>query len=555
MTDLAHPAWVYLAGALLAAVVPRRGRVPLLLAVPGAALALGLWLPEGRETAARFLGQEVVLLRADRLSLVFGTVFVIMGLLGTVFALHVRERGPHVAAFAYVGSALGVVFAGDLLTLFVFWELMSVSSAFLILQRRTAKALAAGFRYLMVHAFGGACLLAGLLLRAAAGEGLRFEAMALTGATALILLGFAVNAAIPPLSAWLTDAYPEGTVTGSVFLSAFTTKAAVYALARGFPGVELLVWAGAVMALYGVVFAVLENDIRRLLAYHIVSQVGYMVTGVGLGTALAISGTAAHAFSHILYKGLLFMATGAVLHVTGRSKLTELGGLWRGMPVTLVLYTVGAFSISGVPLFNGFVSKSLVVAAAEAEHRAAVEWMLAMASVGTFLHTGLKLPFFTFFAADRGVHRREPPGNMLLAMGLAAVLCVGIGVAPGFLYRILPFPVAYEPYTAPHVVTTLQLLLGTGVGFMLLVRHLGGEPTVTLDTDWVYRRGGRLLLGFCQAWVRASARGTAALAQGIGRLRAEAGLGPGGAAGRGALPVGYWVVISLGLLGLLILAL
>ncbi|MBI2462029.1 MAG: hypothetical protein HYV61_11185 [Candidatus Rokubacteria bacterium] len=330
MTDLAHPAWVYLAGALLAAVVPRRGRVPLLLAVPGAALALGLWLPEGRETAARFLGQEVVLLRADRLSLVFGTVFVIMGLLGTVFALHVRERGPHVAAFAYVGSALGVVFAGDLLTLFVFWELMSVSSAFLILQRRTAKALAAGFRYLMVHAFGGACLLAGLLLRAAAGEGLRFEAMALTGATALILLGFAVNAAIPPLSAWLTDAYPEGTVTGSVFLSAFTTKAAVYALARGFPGVELLVWAGAVMALYGVVFAVLENDIRRLLAYHIVSQVGYMVTGVGLGTALAISGTAAHAFSHILYKGLLFMATGA--GAPGRGGVDARHGLRGDVP-------------------------------------------------------------------------------------------------------------------------------------------------------------------------------------------------------------------------------
>lgn len=553
MADLAHPAWVYLAGALLAAVVPRRGRVPLLLAVPGAALVLGLWLPEGREAAARFLGQEVILLRADRLSLVFGTVFVIMGLLGTVFALHVRERGPHVAAFAYVGSALGVVFAGDLLTLFVFWELMAVSSAFLILQRRTAKALAAGFRYLMVHAFGGACLLAGLLLRAAAGEGLRFEAMALTGATALILLGFAVNAAIPPLSAWLTDAYPEGTVTGSVFLSAFTTKAAVYALARGFPGVELLVWAGAVMALYGVVFAVLENDIRRLLAYHIVSQVGYMVTGVGLGTALAISGTAAHAFSHILYKGLLFMATGAVLHVTGRSKLTELGGLWRGMPVTLVLYTVGAFSISGVPLFSGFVSKSLVVAAAEAEHRAAVEWMLAIASVGTFLHTGLKLPFFTFFAADRGIRGREPPGNMLLAMGLAAVLCVGIGVAPGFLYRILPFPVAYEPYTAHHVVTTVQLLLGTGVGFALLVHHLGGERKMTLDTDWFYRRGGRLLQELCQAWAGASARGAAAFLRGVGRLGGSAGLAPDGA-GR-ALPVGYWLVISLGLLGLLILAL
>jgi len=485
----------------------------------------------------------------DRLSFVFGLVFLMMGGLGTVFALHVKERGPHVTAFAYVGAALGVVFAGDLLTLFVFWELMAVASTLLILQRRTKRALAAGFRYLLVHAFGGASLLAGILLQWTAGEGLAFDAMALTGSTALILLGFAINAAIPPLHAWLTDAYPEATVTGSVFLSAFTTKAAVYVLARGFPGVELLVWAGAVMALYGVVFAVLENDIRRLLAYHIVSQVGYMVCGVGLGTGLAISGAAAHAFSHILYKGLLFMSTGAVLHVTGRSKLTELGGLWRTMPVTLALYTVGAFSISGVPLFNGFVSKSLVVAAAEGEHRAAVEWMLLLASVGTFLHTGLKLPVFTFFAEDRGIRGREPGWNMLLAMGLAAFLCIGIGVAPGALYALLPFPVDYRPYTARHVLTTLQLLLGTGVAFMLLVRHLGGEPTVTLDTDWVYRQGGRLVVGLAEAWAGGSARMLAGLTRERDRLSALIA-----AAGRRPpLPVGYWLLISLGLLSALIL--
>lgn len=553
MTELLHPAAVYLLGALLVAVAPRRARVGLLLLVPAAALLLGLLPIEGRAIGARFLGQEVIPFRADRLSLVFGTIFLIMGLLGSVFALHVRERGPHVAAFAYVGSALGVVFAGDLLTLFVFWELMAVASVFLIFQRRTPQALAAGFRYLMVHAFGGACLLAGILLHAAAGAGLAFEAMPLTAPTALILLGFAVNAAVPPLSAWLTDAYPEGTVTGSVFLSAFTTKSAVYALARGFPGEELLVWAGAVMTLYGVVFAVLQNDIRRLLAYHIVSQVGYMVTGVGLGAGLGVSGATAHAFSHILYKGLLFMAAGSVLHVTGRSRLTELGGLARGMPATAVLYMVGAFSISGVPLFNGFVSKSLVVAAAEEAHRAPVEWMLILAAVGTFLSVGLKLPFFAFFGPDGGIRGREPPWNMLLAMGATALLCVGFGVAPGLLYRMLPFPVAYEPYTAHHVVTTVQLLLGTGVGFALLVRHLGGERKMTLDTDWFYRRGGRLLQGLCQAWAGASARGAAAFLRGVGRLGGSAGLAPDGA-GR-ALPVGYWVVISVGLLGLLILAL
>ncbi|MBI4609160.1 MAG: Na(+)/H(+) antiporter subunit D [Candidatus Rokubacteria bacterium] len=550
MAELTHPGAVYLLGALLVALVPGRARRPLLILVPAAALALGATLGEGHRLTAAFLGQELSLLRADRLSLVFVLVFVIMGALGTLFALHVRDRGPHVAAFVYVGAALGVVLAGDLLTLFVCWEVMAVASTFLIWGRGTARALAAGFRYLLVHAFGGACLLAGILLRAAAGEGLAFEAMPLTAATALILLGFAVNAAIPPLHAWLTDAYPEGTVTGSVFLSAFTTKAAVYALARGFPGEELLVWAGAAMAVYGVVFAVLENDIRRLLAYHIVSQVGYMVCGVGLGTPLALSGAAAHAFCHILYKGLLFMSSGAVLHVTGRSKLTELGGLWRRMPWTLVLYTVGAFSISGVPLFNGFVSKSLVVAAAEAEHRAAVEWMLILASVGTFLHTGLKLPVFTFFAEERGLRACEPAWNMRLAMALAAALCIGIGIAPGLLYARLPFPVEYEPYTGRHVVATLQLLLGTGVTFVLLMRHLGGEPTLTLDTDWVYRRGGRLVLALGQAWAGAGARAGALLLRAGGALATSALSRP---VRVDALPVGYWVLVSVGLLGLLIL--
>ncbi|MFQ5828467.1 MAG: Na(+)/H(+) antiporter subunit D [Candidatus Methylomirabilia bacterium] len=551
MIELAHPGVVYLIGALLVALAPRRLRALLVLLVPAVALFLGLMLPDGYQTAARFLGREVSPLRADRLSLVFATVFLIMGGLGSVFQFHVKARGPHVAAFIYVGGALGVVFAGDLLTLFVAWELMTVSSVFLIFQRRSAEALAAGFRYLLVHAFGGASLLAGILLHVTSGGSLSFEAMALTGPTALILLGFAVNAAIPPLHAWLTDAYPQGTVTGSVFLSAFTTKSAVYALARGFPGEELLMWAGAVMAIYGVVFAVLENDIRRLLAYHIVSQVGYMVAGVGLGTQLALNGTSAHAFSHILYKGLLFMGTGAVLHVTGRSKLTELGGLWRTMPLTLVLYTVGAFSISGVPLFNGFVSKSMVVAAAEEAHRVPIEWMLILASVGTFLHTGLKLPFFTFFAEDRGLRGREPPWNMLLAMSLAAALCIATGVAPGMLYQMLPFSVTYEPYTAHHLVTTLQLLLGTAVGFMLLIRHLGGEPTVTLDTDWVYRRGGRLVLGACQGWARLSAGGTRAVSEAVGRLLP----GAHGVSAPRSLPVGYWVLINLGLLALLLLAL
>ncbi len=292
-----------------------------------------------------------------------------------------------------------------------------------------------------------------------------------------------------PLGAWLPDAYPEATVTGAVFLTAFTTKSAVYALVRGFAGTELLVWWGAAMAVYGVVYAVLENDARRLLAYHIISQVGYMVCGVGLGTELALNGTTAHAFSHILYKALLFMGAGAVLEVTGRRNLSEMGGLYKTMPVTLSLYMIGAFAISAVPLFSGFVSKSMVVSAAGESHRAAIFLTLTLASAGTFLHTGLKLPYYMFFGRDRGLAAHEPPSNMLVAMGLAAAACIIIGVFPALLYAQLPYDVEYAPYTVRHVLATLGLLSFTALGFFALLAHLDPEPTISLDTDWFYRRG------------------------------------------------------------------
>jgi multicomponent Na+:H+ antiporter subunit D len=381
------------------------------------------------------------------------------------------------------------VFAGDLITLYIFWEIMVFTAVWLIWRRGTAISVAAGFRYVLVHAAGGMALAAGIVLYYLETGSVAFDLIEGGGlAFYLILVGFMVNAAVPPLHAWLADAYPEATVTGAIYLSALTTKAAVYTLIRGYPGTELLVVLGVIMALWGVVYAVLANDIRRLLAYHIISQVGYMVAGVGMGTIMALNGAAAHAFTHILYKALLFMGAGAVIHMTGRARLTDLGGIYRYMPVTLLLYMIGAFSISAFPLFSGFVSKTMVVEAAALDGRAWVWLLLSMASAGTFLHTGLKLPWFTFFAADSGLRPKEAPLNMLIAMGIAAFLCVFIGVYPAWLYAMMPAPVDYHAYTSGHVLWELQLLLFTGVGFFWLVRHLGGESKISVDTDWVYRR-------------------------------------------------------------------
>jgi multicomponent Na+:H+ antiporter subunit D len=478
-----------------------------MVALPAAALLdCVLLLKPGTHGVVSFLSQDLVFLRVDPLSLVFSYVFALLALVGMVYALHVEDDAQHVAALTYAGSALGVTFAGDFLSLFVFWELMALSATLIVWLRRQPAAVAAGFRYLLVHVFGGLCLLGGIVFYWSQTGSLTFGDMsphAGSVAFTLILLAFLVNAAVPPLGAWLPDAYPEATATGAVFLTAFTTKSAIYALIRGFAGTELLVWWGAAMAVYGVVYAVLENDARRLLAYHIISQVGYMVCGVGIGTELALNGATAHAFSHILYKALLFMGAGAVLQVTGLRKLSDMGGLYKTMPLTLGLYMVGAFAISAVPLFSGFVSKSMVVSAAGESHRASIFLLHTLASSGTFLHTGLKLPYYMFFGRDNGLppqragmrvggpglRGHEPPANMLVAMGLAAAACILIGVFPRLLYSVLPFSADYVPYTARHVTATLGLLGFTALGFFLLLRHLDPELIVSLDTDWFYRRG------------------------------------------------------------------
>lgn len=548
MSEWLHPAAPCLLGAALVGVLPARARAVVALAAPATALALVWGLPAGTRLELVILGQPLTPLRVDALGRVFAIVFALLGALGVLYGLATPRRRLHVAALVATGAALGIALSGDWFTLYVWWETLAVASFVLIADGGTPRAGRAALRYLLIHVTGGACLLAGIVWHRATGGDALMGPLPLNGPGALVLLAFAVNAAIPPVNAWLTDAYPESSPAGAVFLSAFATKSAVYALARVFPGEEILVWAGVTMALYGVVFAVLENDIRRLLGYHIVSQVGYMVTGVGLGTPLALSGAAAHAFSHILYKGLLFMGAGTVVHATGRRKLTELGGLAQAMPATCVLYMVGAFSISGAPLLNGFVSKSLVVAAAAAEHRVWVQWGLTLASVGTFLHTGLKLPYFTFAGPDRRLRPAPVPATMLTAMTATAALCALYGTFPAAtLYPLLPFPVAYQPYTPAHVLEAIQILVGTTVGFVWLRAKLGGEPTVTRDTDRLYRAPAR--------WVARRLGPAVAGAADALEARLLALMDRPAAVPGVAVPVGYAVLLAVTILGVALAAL
>lgn len=494
-----HPAIFYFIGSLLLPLIKNeKAKKLFILLVPILSIVDVALMQEGVYGSYRFLNTTVIFGRVDKLSLVFAWVFVIMAFLGALYALHVKEDGHHIAGNFYIGSSLGAIFAGDYFTVFIFWEIMAFSSVFLVWYRKEQRSIEAGYRYLLVHVFGGLLFFTGMMLYYYKTGNLLFDKVSQGSAGLpeyLILAGFSLNAAVIPLHAWLPDAYPEATVEGAVLMCAFTTKTAVYVLARGFPGFEVLAILGTAMTVYGVFYAVIENDMRRVLAYHIVSQVGYMVAGVGIGTELAINGACAHAFAHILYKALLFMGAGAVLYMAGTAKLSRLGGLYKYMPLTMIFYIVGAVSISGFPLFSGFVSKSMIVASAHEKGRLVLMSLMNLAGIGTFLSVGLKVTYFAFFNKDEApVQPKEPPKNMLWAMGLTSALCFIIGVYPKALYSLLPFPVEYNPFTLSHLSETLQILSFTGLVFFLLVKKLAPEDKINLDVDYIYRKGAWLFM-------------------------------------------------------------
>jgi multicomponent Na+:H+ antiporter subunit D len=530
------PGLFLIAGGVLLPLFSPRARPLLMIVLPIMAFAHLLTLPTGEFGRVHLMDLQLVTLRVDRLSLLFGYVFLLAAFLAGIFALHVRDPVEQAAGLIYAGSALGAVFAGDLVTLFIFWEGIAVASVFLIWAARTERAYRAGMRYALVHVGSGVLMMAGVLVHYRQSGSLAFDALGLASpGTMLILLAIGIKCAFPLLHNWLQDAYPEATASGTVLLSSFTTKVAVYALARGFAGTEILVPIGAIMTAFPIFYAVIENDLRRVLAYSLNNQLGFMVAGIGLGTELALNGAVAHAFADILFKALLFMSMGAVLFRIGTTKGSELGGLYKSMPWTTGLCIIGAASISAFPLFSGFVTKSMVIAAAMEGGYFWTWLVLLFASAGVFHHAGIKIPYFAFFAHDSGKRCEEAPGHMLVAMGITAALCVGIGSFPGALYSILPFQADFHPYSLDHVAGQMQLLFLSALAFTILIRTGIYPPelrSTNLDFDWFYRRLGRAgALAMARrielAWqvvVATASRGMGNLFAAIERYHASGGL-------------------------------
>jgi len=489
MTELFFPPGLLLVLGALLMPLGLKVRNALIFGLPILCLILIWSLPVDYVFSVPFLGFELEPVKVTTTGRVFATIFCLMALVGGVFAYRQASTLELSAAFAYAGSAVGVTLSGDLITLFIFWEVMAIGSTLVIWSAKHDGAYRASVRYLMVHLLGGLLLMTGIAGHVIDTGSIRFEALQLESiAQYLILAGFLINAGAPPLSAWIADAYPEASPSGSVFLSAFTTKTAVFTLIIAFPGTWILIPIGIYMIFYGIIYALLENDMRRILAYSIVNQVGFMVTGIGIGTEMALNGATAHAFAHIIYKALLLMSAGAVLYRTGKRRCTELGGLFQSMPWTALLGTIGALAISSFPFTSGFVTKSMIAQSAADQHLMIVWFSLAAASAGVFLHAGIKFPWFVFFQKDSGMRPPEAPSNMMVAMSIFALLCIGLGIFPQPLYDILPYPVSYEPYTGAHLVAQFQLLLFAGLAFFVLLPMMKRTLTISLDFDWFYRR-------------------------------------------------------------------
>lgn len=530
------PGLILLLGAALVPIFSRPFRNWFVVLLPVLAFYAISQLEMGNSLEFTVFGLDLTLLRVDKWSKAFGYIFTLSAAAAFLYGNHIEKRLEFVSGLLYVGSALMVVFAGDLITLYVFWELMAVTSVFLVLARQTKKAYGAALRYVLVHIFGGLVLLAGIILQIHQTGSAAFTAFPSTAPTLaawLILAGFLVNAASIPVSSWLPDAYPESTVMGGVLLSAYTSKTAVYTLIRGFPGWEILILLGCAMTVYGIIYALLENDMRRILAYSIINQVGFMVAAVGIGTPLALNGAVAHAFCHIIYKALLWMSAGAVLYRTGRSKCTDLGGLYNTMPLTLIFGGIGALAISAVPLTSGFTSKTIIIAAAANQHLFWAWLILEIASAGVFLHAGIKFPYFVFFAKDKGLRPPEAPKAMLASMGLLAFLCIYLGMFPERLYNILPnaelvkssMPVSFHAIYVEHfghVVSQFQMLIFSGLVFFLFLPMLKRTDTIALDFDWFYRKGTASISYVLDFWLNAINRhADRIIAKGFTRTVAE----------------------------------
>jgi len=489
------PTGIFWLGALLAAVRHDSARWIALITPVIAALAAVTLLAPGVSADWQVMNYTVAAVRVDAMTLVFVGLFHLAGFLTALYSLEHTDRAQAAAMLGYVGSGIGAVLAGDLVMLWLFWEMLALTSVVLVWARRTPEATAAGIRYLVFNVTSGVTLLAGIAFLATTGHDLAIGPIALDSAGGwLVLAAFGIKCGFPLLHNWIPDAYPRAALTGSVILVAITTKVGVYSLARAFAGEELLLVIGSAMIVWPLVYVLVEDDLRRVLAYSLMIQIGLMVAAIGAGNDIALDGATLHVVMDVLFKMLLFMALGAVLIQAGTVRASELGGLGRKMPWTMGFVVVGVLANSAVPGTGAFVSKKLLLGGIEHAGVGPL-WYGALAGVSALgmLYVGVRVLYEAFLRRpERPVEADDASWPMCLAMGAIAVLLLITGLFPGLTDALRPLGSDYQPVKPTKILDQFQLLLFATLTYVVLGgRGLGlpasGRRTL-LDAEWLYRK-------------------------------------------------------------------
>jgi len=503
------PVGIFWLGALLAAIRHDSARWIALVTPVIAALVSVMLLAPGVAADWQIMNYTLAAVRVDQMTLVFVGLFHLAGFLAAIYALELNDRIQAPAMLAYVGSGIGAVLAGDLVMLWLFWEMLALTSVVLVWARQTPEATAAGIRYLVFNVLSGVTLLAGIAHLGVSGHDLALGPLALDSPGGwLVLAAFGIKCGFPLLHNWIPDGYARASAAGSVILVAITTKVGVYSLARTFAGEELLMIVGTVMALWPLVYVLVEDDLRRVLAYSLMVQIGLMVAGIGAGNEIALDGVSMHVVMDVLFKMLLFMALGAVLVQAGTVRASQLGGLGRRMPWTMGFVIIGVLANSATPGTGAFLSKKLLLGGIEHAGVGPI-WYALLTSLSALgvLYAGVRVLYEAFLRAPRtSFDGGDASFPMRLAMGIITALLLVAGLFPWLTDALRPMASDYQPIKLAKILDQFQLLLFALLAYVVLNKLGLGLPAsnrrTLLDTEWFYRklipalaRHGAALLG------------------------------------------------------------
>lgn len=481
------PGFLYITGALLL-FWSTNDKIKYIISffITAGALIITFYLIPGYSLQLDFLKFTLIPFRVDSISKITGLVFAVGGLATVIYSINICSRNNLRLIFLFIGSALTVVFSGDLFTLYVFWELMTISSSFIILMASdlTKKT---GYYYFLMQVAGGLNLLWGIFLQYSATGNLSLNTI--EAGIPFIIIAIGIKLAFMGFHTWLPPTYSRVPFYVSVVLSIYTTKVGVYVMCRLLSGINILAYAGLFSALFGVVMALRQNQVRKLLSYSIIIQVGYMIMGISIGTATGISGAIFHLINHILYKTVLFMAVGVVIYTTGEDNFENLGIMGNKLPVTSIATLVAFMGIAGVPFFNGYMSKTIIK---EALQEPILIWGLNLMSFGTSV-IFLKFIYYAFFKNNNINLDRKPASSMQLGLGFLTFIMILIGINPFLLENLTNIDIDIDYFDIKLMLSGIKPFLWSIPIFILLKKYLVKKYERLLYYD-IYRKMAKIFV-------------------------------------------------------------